>query len=97
MEDFEVRLAEVDARSKSNTKRLDDLQHKVDDYQQTVRTVDVLLSEFSRMKDDMAEIKAMVKEIANKPAKRWESVVEKVLLGVVAALLAVVLGKMGLG
>lgn len=96
MEDLEVKVAEIDQRCKSNTKRIDTMEHKMEDYQQTVRTVDVLLSEFSRMKDDMSEIKAMVKEIASKPAKRWDSIVEKILLGIVAALLAVILGKIGL-
>jgi hypothetical protein len=49
------------------------------------------------MDTDMKEVKADVKTIAGKPAKRWEGIVEKVLLTVVAALVSWCMFKMGIG
>ena len=48
------------------------------------------------MESDVKEIKSDVKTLDEKPAKRWEAVVEKALLAVVAAVVAYFLGRMGL-
>ena len=44
----------------------------------------------------MEEIKTDVKAIAEKPGKRWESIVDKAVWAVCAAVIAFVLGRIGL-
>lgn len=44
-----------------------------------------------------AELVSEIKSLKEKPGKRWESVVEKVILVIVGALVAWALGKLGIG
>ena len=48
------------------------------------------------MDSDMKEIKADVKTLAGKPGQRWDSIVEKALLAIVAGLLGWVMVKLGI-
>ena len=50
-----------------------------------------------RVESDVKEIKADVKALNGRPAKRWDSVVEKALLTVVAALVGWCLVRLGIG
>ena len=94
--DMEHRLTEVEARSKSNAHRLDDVEKRQDNLDKLTTSVSLLAEREERMESDVKEIKSDVKTLAEKPAKRWEAVVEKALLAVVAAVVAYVLGRMGL-
>lgn len=94
--DMEHRLTEVEARSKSNAHRLDDVERRQDNMDKLTTSVSLLAEREERMESDVKEIKSDVKTLAEKPAKRWEAVVEKALLAVVAAVVAYFLGRMGL-
>ena len=94
--DMEHRLTEVEARSKSNAQRLDDVEKRQDNLDKLTTSVSLLAEREERMESDVKEIKSDVKTLAEKPAKRWEAVVEKALLAVVAAVVAYFLGRMGL-
>ena len=94
--DMEHRLTEVEARSKSNAHRLDDVEKRQDNLDKLTTSVSLLAEREERMESDVKEIKSDVKTLAEKPAKRWEAVVEKALLAVVAAVMAYFLGRMGL-
>ena len=48
------------------------------------------------MKKDIVEIKTDVKALTSIPSKRWEALVEKVVLVVVGAVIAFLLGKIGI-
>ena len=48
------------------------------------------------MKKDIIEIKTDVKALTSIPSKRWEAIVEKVVLVVVGAVIAFLLGKIGI-
>lgn len=94
--DMEHRLTEVEARSKSNAHRLDDVEKRQDNLDKLTTSVSLLAEREERMESDVKEIKSDVKTLAEKPAKRWEAVVEKALLAVVAAVVAYFMGRMGL-
>lgn len=94
--DMEHRLTEVEARSKSNAHRLDDVEKRQDNLDKLTTSVSLLAEREERMESDVKEIKSDVKTLAEKPAKRWEAVVEKALLAVVAAVVAYFLGRMGI-
>lgn len=94
--EHEKRLTEVEARSKSNAHRLDEVEKRQDSLDDLVSTVKVLADREKRVEDDVGEIKNDVKEMKEKPGKRWEGVVEKVILIIVTAVFTFVLAKIGL-
>ena len=96
MLDIEHRLTECEERSKSNTKRLNEMEKRQNDLSDLVGTVRVLASREERVEQDVKEIKTEVKKINEKPAKRWETVVTYVIAGVVAAVIGYIFGKLGM-
>lgn len=99
MDEIEIatKLTEVEQRSKSNTRRLDKCEEQLSDNQKMLSNLTAMVQRQNAMDDDIKEIKADVKTLTAKPAKRWEGLVEKILLTVAAALVAFVLAKLGLG
>lgn len=93
--EYEHRLTEVEDRSKSNTKRIADIEKRQNDLDELVSTVKVLAVREENVEIDVKEIKSDVKILTNKPAKRWEAVVEKVILVVVAAIVGFILAQFG--
>ena len=92
-QEMAVKLAEGDARSKSNTHRLNDVEEKVDTLQRLTTAVEVMATEQRHQTETMAEIKedvtalgTKVDAIEKKPAKRWDGMVDKVLYGLVGAI-----------
>lgn len=92
---IDVTVAELVARSKSNSHRLDEVEHRLEDNKQMLASIAVIAKRQDDMDGDIKEIKSDVKVLTNKPAKRWESVTEKVLLLVVTALVTYGLTKFG--
>lgn len=93
---YEHRLTEVEARSKSNTRRLDEVEKRQDNLDQLVSSVAVMAKEQEHIKSDVSEIKSNVRSIMDKPGKRWDNIVEKIVWAVVAAVLGLLLGYFGL-
>lgn len=95
--DIEHRLTEVEARSKSNTLRLDDMEKRQDNLDDLVGTVKILALREENVEADVKEIKQDVKALTSKPAEHWNDMI-KTILGVVAAAIAgFILAKLGLG
>lgn len=92
----EKRLTEVEARSKSNSKRLDAVEKRQNDLGELVGTVKALAVREENMENDVKEIKSDVKSLTEKPGKRWDALVEKVIMTVAAALIGFLLAKIGL-
>lgn len=94
--EIEHRLTEVESRSKSNTHRLDEMEKRQDDLDELVSTVKVLADREVRVENDVKEIKDDVKSIKQKPIKRWDSIVDKIILTIVAAVIGFLLAQLGL-
>lgn len=92
---IEHRLTEVEQQSKSHARRLDEVEKRQDNLDELVSTVKVLAVREEKVETDVAEIKADVKSLTNKPAQRWEAMVEKIMLTVVAALVGFILAQIG--
>lgn len=90
------RLAETESRSRSNTHRLDKLEERVSEQGELIQTIKLLAQELERMKSDVSEMKSDVKKLAEKPQKRWEAIVDKLLWLVVGGAAAWVLTQIGL-
>ena len=90
--DYEHRLTEVEDRSKSNTKRLDEQEKRLDNLGDLVGAVKVLADREERIESDVREIKTDLKEVASKPAKRWENLVAQIISILVAAAVGYLIG-----
>ena len=86
---------DADQRSKSNTHRLDKMEERQDNLDKLVTSVSVMAEKQDRMETDIGEIKTDVRTMAQKPAKRWESVVDKVLMVLVGAIATYAALKLG--
>ena len=93
---IEHRLTEVEERVKSNTKSINELEKRQDDLDELVSTVKVLAVREENVESDVKEIKSDVKSLTNKPAKRWDDFVEKVIWLVAAAIIGFALAHIGL-
>lgn len=80
--DYDRRLRAVEDQQKNIT--------------ELVQSVSAIAQKQSDMDTDLKEIKSDVKNITLKPAKRWESIVEKAILAAVGVLVAYVAVKIGM-
>lgn len=96
LEDLAVKYTETEARGKSNTHRLDALEKNQKALNELTTSVKVLATEQSTMKTDIGEIKTGLKTLTDKPAKRWEAIVDKAIWAVLGGLLAFALSQIGL-
>lgn len=101
-EEMAVKLAETEARSKSNTKRLDALDGQIDAVNRLAIAVEVMATEQKHQTETIKEIKADVSSldgkvdaIEQKPAKKWDGLMEKVLWAFVAAAITFILTRIG--
>ena len=94
--EIEHRLTEVEERSKSNTHRLDEVEKRQDNLDKLATSVSLLAEREERVEIDVKEIKSDVKSLAEKPGKRYDSLVDKVVWAVAAAVIAFLLGRIGL-
>lgn len=94
--ELERRLCVVEDRSKSNSHRLRVVEEKQDAMTDLVQSVAAMAQKQVDMDADLKEIKADVKNINLKPAKRWDNVIDKALLAAVGALVAYIAVRLGL-
>lgn len=93
--EMEHRITVVEDRSKSNTKRLDELEKRQDNLDELVTTVKVLAVREESVENDVKEIKSDVKSLTDKPAKRWDGLVDKIILTIAAAVVGFILARFG--
>ena len=94
--EFAQKLTELDARAKSNTRRLDKLEELTEVVHELATTMKLMAEKQERTADTVDRLDAKLTAIEQEPAKRWKAVVEKVILTVVAALVGFVLAQIGI-
>lgn len=82
--------------AKSNKKRIDGLEEEQKELRNLTAAVSGMVAEQKNMRDDLSEMKTDLKEIKEKPGRRWDSMAEKVLNLITAAIVAFMLAKIGL-
>ena len=93
--DTERRLAEIDQRSKSNSHRIDELVQRQDNLEKLATSVEVMATRMQTFESMLSEVRTDVRSIMEKPGKKWESVVDKVLMLLIATVVAYALSKIG--
>lgn len=94
--EHERRLTEVEERSKSNTHRIDKFEKQQSEFVELVSSVKVLAEREQNVENDVKEIKSDVKSLTSKPGKRWDSLVDKIIVTVAAAVVGFILAKFGM-
>lgn len=94
--DHEKRLTEVEERSKSNSHRIDNLEKRQDNLDDLVGTVKVLAVREENVETNVKEIKSDVKSLTGKSGKRWDNIVDKIILTIIAAVIGFILAKFGI-
>ena len=93
--EFAQQLAEVDARSKSNTRRLDKLEALTEVVHELATTMKLMAEKQERTADTVDRLDAKLTALEQEPAKRWKAVVEKVILTIVGAVVGAALVQLG--
>ena len=98
-----VKLTEVEQRSRSNTRRIDKLEQSTEALNSLASSVEVMANEQRHqteamldIKQDVAALDRKVETLEHKPAKRWETVTDKIVVAVTAALVGFVLAQIGI-
>lgn len=94
--EHEKRLVKVEDRAQSNTHRIDELEKRQDNLDDLVSTVKVLAIREENVENDVKEIKSDVKSLTSKSGKMFDSIVEKIILLIVAAVVGFILARIGL-
>lgn len=98
MEDgIQAQIASVEARCKSNSHRIDELEADNRALHQLATSVEVLATKQEAIEENVNEIKADVKSIKALPAGRWEGLVKALVSALVGGLVAYGLFRLGLG
>lgn len=97
MEDaIQAKIAEIEARSKSNTHRIDDLEADNKALHQLATSVEVLATKQETIEANVSEIKDDVKSLKAIPGGKWEALVKAVLTAIVGALVGFALAHAGI-
>lgn len=94
--EHEKRLTEVEERSKSNAHRLDEVEKRQDNLDELVSTVKVLAVREENVESDVKVIKNDVKSLTSKSGQRWDSLVDKIIITIAAAIIGFILAQIGL-
>lgn len=86
-----VKLTETEGRVKSNTRRIEKLEQRQEDLNKLATAVEVLASREKGVEKDVKEIKADVKTITQRPGKRWDAMIDRVLYVLIGAALSLLM------
>lgn len=94
--EHERRLTEVEARSKSNTNRLDKLEESTEAINRLATSMEVMAERQEQVVETVGKLDTKVTLLEEKPAKRWDALVDKALWAFAAAAIGFVLARLGL-
>ena len=93
---IQAKLAEIEARSKSNTHRIDDLEEDNRALHTLATSVEVLATKQETIEANISEIKDDVKSLKAIPGGKWEALVKTILTALAGGLVAYALFRLGL-
>ena len=81
--------------SERNQARIEKLEKGQEEFRDLVKAVNDMVVEQKNIRNDLTEMKSDVKQIKEKPAKRWDSAVDKILMIILAAVVTYMLSQVG--
>jgi hypothetical protein len=95
-EDISLKLQETTDRSLRNEGRIKKLEGESSVLHQLATSVAVMAEQMKTMNTSVSALADEVEELREKPGKRWDSLVDKIVWAVAAALLSFVITQLGL-
>lgn len=89
-------ITEIDQRSKSNTKRLDEHDKKIEELSDVYIALTKVNDKVDIIDSDMKEVKSDIQEIKDKPAKRYETIITYIITTIIAAILGFLFTQLGM-
>ena len=76
--------------------KIEKLEERQNNLEELTKAFSVMQNEQEHIKTDVGEIKEDVKQLVSKPAKRYDAIIDKVVLSLVGAFVGFVLCKIGM-
>ena len=95
-EDIALKLQETTDRSLRNEGRIKKLEGEHQVLQKLATSVAVMAEQIKTMNTSVVSLTNKVDKMEEKPAKRWDNLVDKIIWAVAAAVIAFLLGRVGL-
>jgi predicted nucleic acid-binding Zn-ribbon protein len=94
--EHERRLTEVEERSKSNSHRLDKLEESTEAINRLATSMEVMAERQEKVADTVSKLDNKVTALEEKPGKRWDGLIDKIVWAIAAALIGFALAQLGL-
>ena len=91
-----IKLQETTDRSFRNEGRIKKLEEEHQALHQLATSVAVMAEQLKTMNDNVNELTEKVDTLEAKPAKRWDSMVEKIFITIAGALIGFILAQIGI-
>ena len=89
-------LAETTARSKSNTKRLDNVEKRVEDIHSLTISIEKIANEVKNMREELNKIDKRLLAIEEKPRKKLDLIWGYIVSAIIGCLIAFIFVKLGM-
>ena len=96
IEDIALKLQETTDRSTRNEGRIKKLEGESAVLHKLATSVAVMAEQLKTMNTSVLTLTSEVEELKDKPVKRWDSLVDKIIWAVAGAVLAYILASIGL-
>ena len=96
IEDLALEHQKTSDRSIRNEGRIKKLEEESGILHQLATSVAVMAEQLKTMNSNVTTMKTELEELKDKPAKRWDSLVDKIVWAVAAALIGFALAQIGL-
>lgn len=94
--EHERRLTQVEQRSKSNTHRLEKLEESTEAISRLATSMEVMASKQEQVADTVEKLDGKVTALEEKPVKRVDGLVDKMIWAICAAVITFILARIGL-
>lgn len=96
IEDVAIKLQETTDRSTRNEGRIKKLESESAVLHQLATSVAVMAEQMKTMNTSVLTLTTEVEELRDKPAKRWDNLIDKIIWAVAGAVLAYIIARIGL-
>ena len=95
IEEVALKLQETTDRSIRNEGRIKKLEGENAVLHQLATSVAVMAEQMKTMNTSVSTLTSEVEELKEKPGKRWDSLIDKIIWGIAGAVLAFILAQIG--
>ena len=90
------RMIEIEQRSKSNTKRLDEHDKQLKELSNVYVALTKVDDKVTNVENDVSEMKKDIKDIKDKPSKRLDQIIGYILSTLIGGVVGFILFKIGI-